>query len=422
MRWCWLFVLLGCRAGAVPLAPAPPVAMPADDDALLARFQRDAFAYFWFESDARTGLTKDRAGTLAPDDCRVASIAATGFALSALVIGAERGWVPREAAVARAALTLRFVRDKVRHERGFLPHFLDLRTGARVWDCEYSSVDTALFLAGALTAGAAFGGEVAKLANALHERLDWPWLVSPDKLIRHGWKPDQGFLRPCWDTYSETVLVNLLALGHPTRPVEPGCWAAWRRTNQGEYAGLRVFAGGLFIANYNGAYVDWRGRRDPVDGTDYHSMASAGVLANRAFCLDQAKDGRFGYDEAFWGLSATDAPDGGYRAYQGPLRPVHDGTICPWAVAGAVPFAPEICVRSLRQLVARYGAGLYGRYGFVGAAHRARNWARPDVIGIDVGAGLVMLENHRSGLVWRLFASLPSTQAAFARAGFAPAP
>jgi hypothetical protein len=392
---------------------------PADDDALLDRLERDAFSYFWFETTLDTGLTKDRAGTLEPDEVHLASIAATGFALSALVVGAERGYLSRDAAAARAVLMLRRLTDRLPREHGWFYHFYDRNSAHRAGTCEVSSVDSALLFYGALTAGQYFGGDCQKLAEALFAGADWSWMLDGGDLVRHGWTPEHGFIKYRWDHYSETQLIVLLGLGSPKAPLPARCWSAWSRANVGDYHGHHTFATGLFTFNYNGAYIDWRGRRDPAAaGLDYAALAEAGVRANHDFCLAEEAAGRGSYDESFWGLSATDTPDGGYRAYFAPPHaPDHDGTICPWAVAGALPWAPDLVMPTLRGLLARYGGSIYGRYGFVSAANRRRNWVRTEAIGIDVGAALLNIENQRSGLIWRTFAASDVGRRALAAAG-----
>ncbi len=413
-----LALLLVSAAAAGTLEPRRPLTVPADDDALLDRLERDALAYFWYETDPDTGLTKDRAGTLTPDHATLASSAATGFGLTALVIGAERGLLDRELARSRALVTLRAARDRWPAEHGFFYHFMDVRTARRAGTCELSSVDTALFLYGALLAGGVFGGECAELASAVHERVDWTWMLNGDTRLSHGWTPEHGFIPYRWDNYSETLLVNLLAQMHPSRPLAEDCWTAWHRQPQGEYAGQRTWPLGLFVFNYNGCWIDWRNRPDTrAGGADYHAAAVAAVRINQRYALDPQGGGQHGLDEEFWGLSATDTPDGYHARRAPPGQADDDGTICPWALVGALPWAPELVKPTLRDLLTRYGGSIYGRYGFVSGANRQRNWVSDDAIGIDVGAGLCGLANARDGLVQRLFERLPEAKRGLARVG-----
>lgn len=429
--------LLAWNSALIPThaqAPAPPrartnqtgdptTAKPAE---LLALVQRKAFDYFWFEAHPKTGLVKDRAGNARGDDYAVASIAATGFGLAALAVGVERGWVERASGEERALRTLRFIHQHLAHEHGWFYHFIDWKTGQRVWNCEVSSIDSALFIAGALLAGQCFGGEIQAEAQALYARMDFHWMLTdggarPDeRLIGHGWKPESGFLKSRWDQYSEHLLLNLLALGSPTHPVPETCWDAWER-NQGEYAGHKTFAcGPLFTHQYSQAFVDFRGQRDRL-GHDYFDSAVQATLANRQFCIDQA--GRWKtYGPNVWGLSACDKPGGGYEAYGAPPgRIVQDGTVAPWATVAAITATPELALEAIGHMHNQYGARLWGRYGFSNGFNVDRDWFAADVIGIDLGAALLLIENHQTGFVWRQFMAIPHIQQAMHKAGFQPA-
>ncbi|MCC7493227.1 MAG: hypothetical protein IT204_12795 [Fimbriimonadaceae bacterium] len=392
---CWLLALLAWPGGGLG---------QVSDDALLEQVQRRAWAFFDQQTDPLSGLTRDRAGNFAADSYTVASLAATGFQLAALTVAADRDWLPRDQAVARATRTLTFVRDRLRHEHGWLPHFVDQRSGARVWECEFSSIDTALFVCGALLAGDVLGGPVQELAQQLDERVDYRWMLAGGQLLSHGWTPERGFLPYRWDTYSEHLLLTLLALG-AREPLGPELWRAWRREPWGAWGGHETYAGPLFVHLFPAAYLDWRGRRDCVTGRDCGALITAAARLNQAWCVAEGAAGRRAYGPTCWGLSATDTPTG-YRALQPPPgRPLDDGTICPWSVAGALPLAPELCFPLLRALAA--DPATFGRYGFPAGLNRDRGWVAPDVIGIDLGAALLLLENHRSGLPWRRFAAIP---------------
>jgi hypothetical protein len=387
--------------------------------------QRRAFDFFWNEAHPQTGLIKDRAGNFAADDYTVSSIASTGFGLAALAIGVERGWITREQARERARVTLRFFRDRLEQQHGFYFHFVDWRTGERVWRSEISSIDTALFLAGALFAGRYFADtEVAELADELYRRVDFQWLLTDDgarpqeKLLGHGWTPERGFLPYRWDSYSEHMILYLLAIGSPTHPIPAESWDAWARP-PGEYAGHRTFAiNVLFVHQFSHAFVDFRGKRDRL-GFDYFQSSVQATLANRQFCLDNAERFR-AYSDACC-LSACDGPDG-YRAYSAlPGQANHDGTIAPWAAVASIVFMPDLSLGTMGHIYQTYGERVWGRYGFSDAFNVDRNWWGQDVIGIDLGAALLMLENYRSGLVWSRFMNIPYMQDAMRKAGFVTA-
>jgi hypothetical protein len=387
----------------------------ASETDVLFELQRKAFDFFWLEANPESGLLKDRAKNHGTDQYDVASIASTGFGLAAIPIAVERGWIPRAHGEARAKLTLQSFAGKLTNEHGWFYHFVNWKTGARVWNCEISSIDTTLLLAGALAAGEYFGGETQSLADSIYRRVDFPWMLTdggarPDcKTLSMGWRPESGFIKSRWDTYSEHILLQILALGSPTHPIAADTWLAWKR-DVGEYKGHKTFAcGPLFTHQYSQAFLDLRNRRDSL-GHDYFESSIQATLANRQFCIDQS--GKFKtYSTNIWGLSACDNPDKSYEAYGAPPGYIHhDGTISPWNTAASVVFTPELVVASVKEM--RHSQPrLWGRYGFAGAFNLDREWFAPDVIGIDLGAAVLMIENYRSGQVWSGFMKIPAIQA-----------
>ena len=394
----------------------------ADSDAILAAYQQRAIAYFWAEADPRTGLVKDRAANFADDTYTVSSLAATGFGLAALSVAAERGFLPAADARERARVTLTYLLAEMPHEHGWYYHFVDMRTGERAWECELSSIDTALLIAGALTAGSHFGGEIETLADRLYARVDFQWMLTdggekPDSTtLSHGWKPESGFLRSRWDSYSEHMILYLLAIGSPTHPIPPATWEAWDRP-EGAYGGYTTFrVGPLFTHQFSHAFVEFRGLVDG-GGRDYWETSVNATLANRQFCMDNA-DSYQTYDADLWGLSACDGPDG-YRAYSAPPgREEHDGTVAILATLASLPFAPEQVGAFATRLMEKGGERVWGKYGFTDAVNLDREFWAPDVIGIDVGAAVLMIENHRSGAVWGAFGRVPAVREAMASVGF----
>ncbi len=365
----------------------------------LLALHRQAFDYFVNEADAKTGLVKDRAANFGRDSYAVASLASTGFGLAALAVGAERGYLSRAAALAQATRTLKFVAS-MPNQHGWLYHFVEKRTGARAWNCEVSTIDTALFLAGALAAGEYFKGtEAERLAQTLYRRVDFNWMrtdggARPNELLLcHGWTPEKGFLASRWDAYSEHVLLNLLALSSPTHPVPVGCWTAWKRDTAtlGPYRawGIRL---PLFTHQYLHAFANLRGRKDAA-GEDFWANSVAATKANRWYCIQRAEDFA-GWGADGWGVSAVDGPDG-YRAYA-PTAGDSDGTLSPMALAAALPFLPKEAATALlamNQADSRqpHANQLRGRYGF-SAVNETRRWRGPEMVGIDAGAALLLLD------------------------------
>jgi hypothetical protein len=387
------------------------------DDQFLEELERLNFKYFWEQTSSQTGLTKDRCNVLANDTTVVASIAATGFGLTALCIGQKRGFVSLKDARERALLTLRFLWKKMPTHRGFFYHFADFNTGERVWDSEVSSVDTAILLCGVLTCRQHFQehSEISLLAYDIFDRVDWTWLSEDTSLLPHGWTPEMGFLPYRWDYYSELMMMYLLGLGSLSHPLSVEAWNAWKRTRF-EYDGIRYIGSfaPLFVHQYSQAWFDFRGKRDKY--ADYFQNSVAATEAHRRFCLELAKQFP-DYSDNLWGISASDSAKG-YVIWGGPpaMGPI-DGTVVPSASAGSLPFLPLPVMRVLRNIKDHYGRA-WSKYGFVNAFNPLTNWYDHDVIGIDSGITMLMAENARTGFVWDTFMKNPEAQRGMERAGF----
>lgn len=407
-------------AAAVDPPPEPPSSpLSPGDLAFLDELGRREFSYFWERADPETGFVADRAPADGSPRRGMSSVAATGFGLASLCVAAERGWIERDLALERARRTLRSLLTVAAHERGWLYHFIDMGTGARMPGSEASSIDTALLLAGALTARQCFGdAEAASLASSLYERVDFPWMLRGG-LFSHGWTPERGFLPSRWDGYSEHMVLALLAIGSPSRPVPAGLWQRWRR-GQTRYAGRAYFAGAspLFIHQYSHAFVDFRGLRDRR-GIDYHENSVRATLAHREFFQRRVLRERYGYGPDEWGLTSSDGPDG-YRTWGAPAPAGSiDGTVVPSAAGGSLMFTPEESVDALRAMSRR--PGVLGRYGLADAYNPSTGWIARDALGIDQGITLLSAENARDGLVWSWFMRNPEVARAMREAGFRPA-
>ncbi len=403
------------RSGPSAIVSAPPS---------FDEIQGRAFRFFWQETHGQSGLTKDRAANFQKNDrYTVASIAATGYALAALPIGVERGWVSRSAAYDRALTTLRFVVHHLPHKRGFFYHFVDWRNGKRVWNCELSSIDSGLLALGALACGRYFRGtEADRLADTLFERMDWRWMQQGDssflnrpKTLSMGWKPEEGWLKSRWDGYSEASFLYLLALGAPQYDLPADVWANWgvRATT---LEGLPVLGGAnpLFMAQMTPGYFDLRGLRDR-QGFDWWRNFENAHRADVRFC--RRNPDRFKtFAAGLWGISASDEP-GGYGAMM-PAAGKGDGTVVPSAFLAGALFLPDVSHAALQNLWDLPNRSkFWGRYGFSDALNLDKQWCDTDVLGIDLGMMLLALENRRSGLIWRLTRDLPMTQRALQKAG-----
>jgi hypothetical protein len=407
-------------------APTPPspaagptgYQLSSEDDALLETLERANFQFFWEHTDPHSGLTKDRCHARGADDTIVASIAATGFALTALCIGQQRGYVSYTDARDRALTTLRYL-WKAKHHRGFFYHFANIKTGERIWDSEISSIDTAILLCGVLTCRQHFrSAEVTRLATDIFDRVEWTWLSEDTTLLPHGWAPEVGFLPYRWDFYSELMVMYLLGLGSASHPLPVEAWGSWKRMIF-DYEGLRYIGSyaPLFIHQYSHAWFDMRGKRDKY--ADYFQNSKIATEAHRRFCLELAV--RFpDYSEDLWGITASDSSNG-YVVWGGPpeMGPI-DGTVVPSASAGSLTFLPQETLRVLKTIKNKYGERAWCRYGFVNAFNPLKNWYDSDVVGIDTGITMLMAENLRTGFVWDTFMKNREAKRGLERAGFKP--
>lgn len=381
------------------------------DDLFLEDLQRRSFNFFWEQADPETGLVRDRARTDGKphdeDHRNTASIAATGFGLTSLCIAAERRWIPVKDARERVRATLRFFAERATHEHGWFYHWMDARTGERVWRSEISSIDTALLLGGVLTARQYFRAdpEIVRWATTIYERIDFPWMLNGHPLLlSHGWRPEDGFIKHRWADYSESASLYLMAIGSPKHPIPPESWYAWKR-DWVDYGGYKYISAPapLFIHQYSHAWVDFRGRRENrAPNVDYFENSVLATRAHRQFCLDLAKEFPT-YTKDIWGISASDSAKG-YVAWGGPPRhEAIDGSVIPCAAGGSLMFTPDTALPALRAMREQFGDKIYGHYGFTDAFNPKTGWVDPDVIGIDVGVILLSAENLRSGNVWRWF-------------------
>ena len=396
-------------------------ALSKDDDQFLEDLERANFNFFWEQASPKTGLVKDRCNIRGPDNTVVASIAATGFGLTALCIGHKRGYISYSQARKRVLTTLRFLWKGLARHRGFFFHFANMNTGERLWDSEVSSIDTAILFCGVLTCREYFGRdyEIEPLAFDIFNRADWSWLAEDTPLLTMGWMPEIGFLPYRWDDYSELMMLYLLGMGAYTRPLPAQTWTSWKRLTF-EYRGLRYIGSfaPLFVHQYSQAWFDFRGKRDQY--ADYFLNSKIATEAHRIFCLALAPQFP-DYSKNLWGITASDSESGNYEVWGGPptMGPI-DGTVVPSAAGGSLAFLPGPTIEVLRNIKTNYGKGAWSKYGFVDAFNPLRNWYDQDVIGIDTGITMLMAENLRTGFVWKTFMKNPEAKRGMGRAGLKP--
>ena len=420
------------------IAHARPRAFQNDDE-FLDYLQQTAFDYFWREANPRNGLVADRAPKAAPS-----SIAAIGFGLTAMGIGIDHGWITREEAAARTLVTLRTFAEGpqgagasgVIGYKGWFYHFLEMDTALRAWKCELSSIDTALLLAGILYAREYFDSahpeerQIRALATRIFDGVDWHWMANQGNALTMGWHPESGFIRRRWIGYNEASILYLMGLGASHSPLPASQWKSWTsgydwRTN---YGLAFVHFAPLFGHQYSHCWIDFRGQADDFfrrKGITYFENSRRATLAQREYAIQNPP--RYpGYSSNLWGWTASDGP--GFAPYQAyaarGVPPVEndDGTIAPTAPGGSFPFTPEYSLSALRHLYDVYREKMWTVYGFRDAFNLQAQWFDPDVLGIDQGPMLIMIENHRTGRVWKLFMRAPEIRRGLERAGFKPVP
>lgn len=412
----FFMAMLGPSCGGSKTSVTVPPPPTLTDDQFLDQLERAIFLFFWEQASATTGMIKDRAVAAGNDTSMVSSIASTGFGLTALCIGAQRGYMASATIQARVLTTLSYLLNQLPQQQGFFYHFVDKETGARAFNSEVSSIDTSILLCGVLTCRQYFqDAQIQSLATQIYQRVDWTWMLNGGAAFSMGWTPESGFIPTRWDVYSELMMIYLLAIGSPTHPVPPSAWQAFTRPlftyNGATY--INNISAPLFIHQYSHAWFDFRNKQDSY--ANYFNNSVAATQAHKQFCVALA--GQFSdYASNLWGITASDSVNG-YTVWGGPpaIGPI-DGSVVPCAAGGSIPFLPADCIAVLRNIQSGYPRAMQ-RYGFVDAFNPLTGWYNADVIGINSGITMLMAENQRTGLVWNTFMKNPEVVAAMALVG-----
>lgn len=399
---------IAVKTDTVAATPAEPVASteePVNADLVIEFEMRGAFDFFWEQANADPGspgfgLIRDRY----PGSEGVSSIASVGFGLTAYLIGISKGYITYQEAYDRANGTLDTLLAMDR-ERGFYYHFVNMRTGKRVWDCEVSNIDTSILLMGVLAVGQYFGGEIEAKAERIYAEVDWPWYFDESRnLFYMSYKPEEGF-RGQWDFYAEQLMMYILAAGSDTHPVGDEAYYAFTR-HHAKYAEGKPFIhswfGSLFTYQFSHAWIDFRGYADREKVGWFENSVEASLAQVRfATNMDQKWE-TLGPDA--WGLTACDGPNGYEGRYGAPpsgydnTQHLVDDTVAPSAAIGSILFVPQDTQRAMLHYYTM--ERLKGRYGFYDAYNLTENWTATDVIGIDKGVSLLMLANYQDDLVY----------------------
>ncbi|MBC7775484.1 MAG: prolyl oligopeptidase family serine peptidase [Phycisphaerae bacterium] len=449
-----LLVLLACHAVPAQIPPAPIGAEKPPFS--LDEVQKRHFLFFWELAHKTNFQIPDRYPT---DD--FSSIAATGFGLSAYLVGVERAWITRAEAAERVLQTLAFIKKlpqgpeaaDVAGYRGWFYHFLNTQDALRYKTVELSSIDTGLLMAGVLSCMTYFDQDnpteqaIRETADYLFRRVEFDWFLNEQNRLSMGWFPERdGFLAADWRGYNEAMILNIMALGSPTHPVPAKIWEKWCEPYfRAEFKGQdHVNFGPLFGHQYSQCWIDFRGIQDPYMkkmGIDYFENSRRATLAQRQYCIENP--GKFkGYSPNIWGLTAGDGPDSdmlhegkkifcpGYGARGAAIDyQEDDGTIAPTAAISSLPFAPEVCLPALEAMWNRWPVGKYGFFDGYNETFTEINrspkaqpgypfWVDKDYLGIDQGPIVLMMENYRSKFLWDLMKRNPYIVQGLKRAGF----
>lgn len=394
------------------------------DEALLDLVQQRTVTFFWETAHPQCGLIRDRVSSIGQDqDKDLIAIGGSGFGIMAQIVGVDRGWIARDALVARLLNATDFLLNTAECYHGIFPHYMNGVTGkARSWwmgDAGSDVVETAFLMAGLLAARQYFSGDGAESTlreriNTLWQRAEWNWHTSNGRnvLIWH-WSPEHE-----WGTnheihgWDECLIAYILSASSPTHPISPDTyhngWAINRTFQNGNnYYDITLplgpeFGGPMFFSHFSFMGLDPRHLKDRY--ANYWEQMRAHALINYEHCVRNPNKHQ-GYGPNCWGLTASDGNEG-YAAFQ----PIWDkGVIAPTAAIASMPYVPE---QSLRALHHFYGMGtrLWRQYGFVDAFNKEADWFGDDYLAIDQGPIVVMIENYRTGLLWRLFMSCPEVQ------------
>ncbi|MEO6832402.1 MAG: glucoamylase family protein [Chitinophagaceae bacterium] len=421
------------------------------DQKMLTQLQYETLSYFLNMADEQTGLIADKNEPGSP-----ASIAATGLGLSCFVTAVSSGMMPRENALESCLKIIRFFAESEQSKavdatgyKGFYYHFLDMKSGRRVWKCELSTIDSAILIAGILSASLFFNNdkkeekELRELAELLCNRVDWKWATARKESLCHGWKPETGFLKTRWDRhYSEAHIAYILALGSPTHPIPAACYQAWISTFEWMqlYDTEYIYAGPLFVHQMSQLWLDFSGIRDAQNekwNLDYFENSRRATCVQRRYAMDNPHEWE-GYSEYDWGFTASDGPGPKRRMIKGKSRNFYaykergvpfgpdDGTISPWSVVASLPFAPDIVLESLRHFIEHLALKREGNWGLDSSYNpsfhtkdkKIAGWISSLQFGLNQGPIILMIENFRTKFLWKLMKHSPQITSGLKRAGF----
>ena len=344
-----------------------------------------------------------------------ASIAGTGYLFSALVIGSEFGYIDKEKAREIALKASRTImRLKAYH--GWFYHFYEIDTGENTRLSEFSTIDTALLMAGMLTAGAYFGGEILKNARKLLDRMNFQYFLLEYKTMFSMSMNYQYIFQGHWDRYAEQLILYILGAANqnPTHTMDKEIYYNFIRDrgNYKQYNFIYSWHGSIFTYQYSHAYIDFRGIVDR-DGVNWFDNSVNASLAAYQYAIDE--EGKFkSFHRLSWGLTACANEEGYSGRYGSPpcgeRKIYNDGTIAPCGAIGSIVFTPEQSIASINYFYKNIK--LISDYGLLDSYNEDKGFVCPYYISIDKGISMVMIANYLKGTVWKYFMSLEEIQRA----------
>jgi hypothetical protein len=405
------------------------------DDALLERVQRQTFGFFWDLSHPQSGMARDRANERTGDENTLVCAGGTGFSVMAMIVAVERGWITRADAIARLEKILSFL-ESADCYRGVFPHYFNANTGEEFtwWQGNAGGdiVETAFLMTGLLSARQYFAGaeeteaSLRRRIDRLWHRVEWDFFTDNENVLIWHWGYKHGWAtRHRIEGWDECLIAYVLGASSPTFSTGPDPyhigWTAGRTfRNKKKFYGHQLplgpdYGGPLFFSHFPFLGLDPRGLKDRYG--DYQKQVTAHSLIHYEHCV-QNPNGYAGYGPNCWGMTSSDGNEG-YAAHQPSLD---KGVIAPTAALSSFPYTPEQSMRALKHFYFDLGDRIWGQYGFRDAFNETAGWVAQDYLAIDQGPIVVMMENYRTGLLWRLFMSCPEVQEGLDKLGFKPRP
>ncbi|OWP62054.1 beta-glucosidase [Hymenobacter amundsenii] len=418
--------------GLTPAGSGPKRPRNLSDEQLLDLVQRQTFRYFWDFGHPVSGMARERSNVSFDYGDEVVTTGGTGFGLMAIIVAAERGWITREQAAERTLKIVNFL-WKADMYHGVFPHWLNGATGKTIRfspkDDGGDLVETSFLFEGLICARQYYTRDTPA-ESALRNKILWMWegvewnwhQQGGQNVLYWHWSPNNGWsMNHQIHGWNECLVTYVLAASSPKYAIDKAVydqgWATGNYFKNGkEFYKTKLplgfdYGGPLFFSHYSFLGIDPRGLKDQY--ADYMQQNQAHTLINRAYCIDNPKHYK-GYGADTWGLTASDSYKG-YAAHS----PTEDlGVISPTAALSAMPYAPEFSMQALRHFYNDLGDNIWGEYGFVDAFSEEHNWQAKSYLAIDQGPIVGMIENHRTGLLWKLFMSSPDVQRGLTKLGF----